>query len=77
MRKGLKAMKKVKSASSRHHDPSQGTESVRIKLALVALPYGEGPQKVMPLGLQNISAYLNKKTLMLTSEYLTIPSCTY
>ncbi|MCD5989425.1 radical SAM protein [Pseudomonas sp. CDFA 553] len=54
-------MKKVKSASSRHHDPSQGTESVRIKLALVALPYGEGPQKVMPLGLQNISAYLNKK----------------
>ncbi|MBC3952520.1 B12-binding domain-containing radical SAM protein [Pseudomonas folii] len=54
-------MKKVKSASSLHHNLSQTTESARIKLALVALPYGEGPQKVMPLGLQNISAYLNKK----------------
>jgi radical SAM superfamily enzyme YgiQ (UPF0313 family) len=31
-----------------------------FKLALVALPYGEGPQKIMPLGLQNISAYLKK-----------------
>lgn len=30
------------------------------RLALVALPYGEGPQKVMPLGLQNISAYIRK-----------------
>ncbi|WP_172831363.1 B12-binding domain-containing radical SAM protein [Pseudomonas fluorescens] len=30
------------------------------RLALVALPYGEGPQKVMPLGLQNISAYVKK-----------------
>jgi hypothetical protein len=28
------------------------------RLALVSLPYGEGPQKVMPLGLQNISAYV-------------------
>ncbi|MCD5974925.1 B12-binding domain-containing radical SAM protein [Pseudomonas quasicaspiana] len=54
-------MNKVKSVSSLHHNPSQTTESARIKLALVALPYGEGPQKVMPLGLQNISAYLNKK----------------
>jgi hypothetical protein len=30
------------------------------RLALVSLPYGEGPQKVMPLGLQNISAYVKK-----------------
>lgn len=30
------------------------------KLALVSLPYGEGPQKIMPLGLQNISAYVKK-----------------
>ena len=54
-------MKKVKSGSLRHHDPSQAIKSARIKLALVALPYGEGPQKVMPLGLQNISAYLKIK----------------
>lgn len=32
------------------------------RLALVALPYGEGPQKVMPLGLQNISAYVRKNS---------------
>ncbi|PQQ25432.1 hypothetical protein C6H69_22425 [Photorhabdus luminescens] len=33
-----------------------------IRLALVALPYGEGPQVIMPLGLQNISAYIKKNT---------------
>lgn len=33
-----------------------------IKIALVALPYMEGPQKIMPLGLQNISAYVKKNT---------------
>lgn len=31
-----------------------------LKIALVALPYEEGPQRIMPLGLQNISAYIKK-----------------
>lgn len=33
-----------------------------MKLALIALPYGEGPQKIMPLGLQNIAAYLKARS---------------
>lgn len=31
-----------------------------LKIALAALPYEEGPQRIMPLGLQNISAYIKK-----------------
>lgn len=38
------------------------------RLALVALPYGEGPQKVMPLGLQNISAYVKKNVPNVTCK---------
>ena len=33
-----------------------------IKITLVALHYMEGPQRIMPLGLQNISAYIKKNT---------------
>jgi hypothetical protein len=39
---------------------NNNSELMKARLALVALPYGEGPQKIMPLGLQNISAYLKK-----------------
>lgn len=53
-------MNKVKSDLSLRHRLNPDAKSGRIKLALVALPYGEGPQKIMPLGLQNISAYLKK-----------------
>ena len=38
------------------------------RLALVSLPYGEGPQKVMPLGLQNISAYVKKHVAHVTCK---------
>lgn len=38
------------------------------RLALVSLPYGEGPQKVMPLGLQNISAYVKKHVTHVTCK---------
>lgn len=53
-------MSRAKSNLSLDHNHSSDVESLNVRLALVALPYGEGPQKIMPLGLQNISAYLKK-----------------
>lgn len=53
-------MKTAKSDSPLGHIRDYNDASPNIRLALIALPYGEGPQKVMPLGLQNISSYLKK-----------------
>lgn len=53
-------MSRVKSHSRPINNRDSDSGAPMLKLALVALPYGEGPQKVMPLGLQNISAYLKR-----------------
>lgn len=49
-----------KSSSPSPPNSKKGPALAKPKLALVGLPYGEGPQKIMPLGLQNIAAYLRK-----------------
>lgn len=53
-------MNNAKSSLPLDRHGKRNVASNKVKLALVALPYGEGPQKVMPLGLQNISAYIKK-----------------
>lgn len=43
---------------------NSNTHAIELKIALVALPYEEGPQKIMPLGLQNIAAYVKKNAAL-------------
>ena len=52
-------MNKVLSTSQAFKNNSE-KHTPELKIALVALPYEEGPQRIMPLGLQNISAYIKK-----------------
>lgn len=55
----VKLMNKVSSIFQPSTSDS-GTLASELKIALVALPYEEGPQRIMPLGLQNIAAYIKK-----------------
>lgn len=54
-----KVMNKVLSTSQAFKNNSE-KHTPELKIALVALPYEEGPQRIMPLGLQNISAHIKK-----------------